>query len=230
MQCTQQRQKLGCISWSGRVLGSFGHVRGGVRGKSRKQSPMEGNKDDAQRLRPLNIAFSWRSSLGLSLSDLPTEFPDESLHAKITLQLRGTGKPSEARRLAPHYHRDVSALLTRVWSSQLDQKTFLAFSLLFLVSRSFQPCTEPVPKPLSPFPPSLFCQSRLAPPLLNYNNNLPTGVLLPACVQPLSTPPARDSSELLPDQLKAFSLDSSGVLLSQLLLISSSPGVQFALL
>lgn len=136
--------KLVWESWS------FGHVKGGVRGRSREQNPMERNKGDAQRPRPPQYRLQ-QEQLTQPPSDLPTGFPYESLYVKITLQLGGTGKPSEARRLAPHYHRGVSALLTGVWSSQLDHKTFLAFSLLFLVSGSFQPCTEPIPKPL-PFP------------------------------------------------------------------------------
>lgn len=111
---------------------------------------MEGNKGDAQRPRSPQYHLQ-QEQLTQPPSDLPTGFPYERLYVKITLQLGGNGKPNEARRLAPHHHRGVSALLTGVWSFQLDHKTFLAFSLLFLVSRSFQPCTEPIPKPL-PFP------------------------------------------------------------------------------
>lgn len=192
---------------------------------------MEGDKDDARRSRPLNIAFSGHSSLGLSLSDLPTGFPDESLCAKITLQLRGTGKPSEARRLAPHYHREVSALLTGVWSSQLDQKTFLAFSLLFLVSGSFQPCTEPVPKPL-PFPFTLLPAQASAPSsaLQQPSNWRPAASL---CTTSIHTPCQR-FIQTAPRSARKHSRWTQriifGGLLSQLLLISGSPGVQFALL
>lgn len=110
---------------------------------------MDGNKDD-YRPRPLHYHLQ-PEQLAQALPDLPDVFPYDSLYIEITLQLGGTGKPSEARRLSTHYHRGVSALLIGSWSSRVGRKTFLAFSLLFLVSRSLQPCTEPSPK-LLPYP------------------------------------------------------------------------------
>lgn len=79
-------------------MGSFGHVKGGVRGRSREQNPMEGNKGDAQRPRSPQYHLQ-QEQLTQPSSDLRTGFPYERLYVKITLQLEGTGKPNEARRV-----------------------------------------------------------------------------------------------------------------------------------